>query len=253
MKKLGVSTAIFLTIVLVFSIITITHASPDIVYSDLSDGYVESGGFAFDLVDNMRTGDKENNQYRQSFVKFSLAGITGVDAATLYIYVQTSWRDSVEDNTSPLANPGLGDCVVRHIGDYGTLDTGDLNAPSIGNDPVGALIGGTVTPSVGYVSIDVTAAMQDDITNGRAFSTFMIRLSTNTDNDDRWDQWVFYTSDDEGTDRDPYIDYTASAGPPPVGGVVSPVNKLAIIAPYLALAGLIAAVSTVYVIKKRKD
>lgn len=40
--------------------------------------------------------------------------------------------------------------------------------------------------------------------------------------------------------------------PPPVGGVASPVNKAEIIAPYIALAGLIAAVSTVYVIKKRR-
>ena len=41
--------------------------------------------------------------------------------------------------------------------------------------------------------------------------------------------------------------------PPPVGGVASPVNKAEIIAPYIALAGLIAAVSTVYIIKKRRD
>ncbi len=41
--------------------------------------------------------------------------------------------------------------------------------------------------------------------------------------------------------------------PAPVGGVVSPVNKLELIAPYLALAGLIVAVSTIFVIKKRKD
>jgi hypothetical protein len=41
--------------------------------------------------------------------------------------------------------------------------------------------------------------------------------------------------------------------PAPVGGYVAPLNKLAIIAPYIALAGLIAAVSAVYVIKSRKD
>ncbi len=37
----------------------------------------------------------------------------------------------------------------------------------------------------------------------------------------------------------------------PVGGVVTAVNKLTIVAPYLALAGLILAVSAV-IIKKRK-
>jgi TolB protein len=41
--------------------------------------------------------------------------------------------------------------------------------------------------------------------------------------------------------------------PNPVGGVTSPPNKLEILTPYLALAGLIAVVSSVYVIKKRKD
>ena len=39
----------------------------------------------------------------------------------------------------------------------------------------------------------------------------------------------------------------------PVSGVVTPVNKLEILTPYLALAGLIAAISTVYLIKRRKD
>jgi hypothetical protein len=38
----------------------------------------------------------------------------------------------------------------------------------------------------------------------------------------------------------------------PVGGVVVPTNTLAILTPYLALAGLIAAISTIFVIKKRK-
>jgi TolB protein len=38
---------------------------------------------------------------------------------------------------------------------------------------------------------------------------------------------------------------------PPVGGVASPVNKLELIAPYLTLAGLIVAVSTIFVIKRR--
>ena len=38
-----------------------------------------------------------------------------------------------------------------------------------------------------------------------------------------------------------------------VGGVVSPVNKLALATPFLALAGLIVAVSAVVVVKRRRD
>ncbi|WP_455369831.1 hypothetical protein [[Eubacterium] cellulosolvens] len=39
----------------------------------------------------------------------------------------------------------------------------------------------------------------------------------------------------------------------PVGGISTTVNKLEILAPYIALAGLIAAVSAVYVFKKHKE
>jgi hypothetical protein len=40
--------------------------------------------------------------------------------------------------------------------------------------------------------------------------------------------------------------------PAPVGGVVVPKNSLEILTPYIALAGLVAAISTILVIKKRK-
>ncbi len=40
--------------------------------------------------------------------------------------------------------------------------------------------------------------------------------------------------------------------PAPVGGISTPINKLEILTPYIALAGLIAVVSVVYVIKRRK-
>lgn len=41
--------------------------------------------------------------------------------------------------------------------------------------------------------------------------------------------------------------------PAPVGGVVLPTNTLAILTPYLALAGLVIAVSAVVVARKRRD
>ena len=39
----------------------------------------------------------------------------------------------------------------------------------------------------------------------------------------------------------------------PVGGLVTSINKLEIVIPYIALTGLIVAVSTVFVIRRRKD
>ena len=40
---------------------------------------------------------------------------------------------------------------------------------------------------------------------------------------------------------------------PPVGGVLLPVNKLEILTPYVALAGLIAVISSAVVVEKRRD
>jgi len=185
-------------------------ASPGIIYSDSSDGEVNPGGEST-VVFYFVVGDYYYNVRVQSFVKFSLTGISGTLAsARLYLYVFRSYKDDVEDLTSPLTNPGLGDCLVRHIADYGTLGAGDLDAPSIGNDP-GVLIPGSgagSTPNIGYVSIDIRAAMQDDIDHGRAWSAFMIKLATDTDNDGRNDYWLFYASEQTGTSQDPYVEYT---------------------------------------------
>jgi hypothetical protein len=40
--------------------------------------------------------------------------------------------------------------------------------------------------------------------------------------------------------------------PTVVGGIITPVNKLEILAPYLALVGLVAAVSAVVVVRRRQ-
>ncbi len=45
---------------------------------------------------------------------------------------------------------------------------------------------------------------------------------------------------------------TQTIEPAPVAGLVTPTNKLMVLTPYIALAGLIASVSTVIIIKRRK-
>jgi|GEM_PF-2866939 len=50
------------------------------------------------------------------------------------------------------------------------------------------------------------------------------------------------------------VNHEFGFGPlPPVGGVLLPVNKLEILSPYLALAGLIALISSAVIVKKRRD
>jgi len=78
--------------------------------------------------------------------------------------------------------------------------------------------------------------------------------------------WYAWLGPPPGTDRAPnngYYQITALSEtatnlfydpePAPVGGVVLPTNTLAILTPYLALAGLIVAVSAVVVVKRRRD
>ena len=231
-------------------------AAPDIIYPTI-DGEVASDGTAITDGFHIFTGDNPENYYSQIFLKFSLAGISGtLSSATLNIRLSFSYKDGASDGTDPLTNPGLGDCLVRHIDDFGTLDAGDLDAPSIGYDP-GVLISSTATPNRGYVSIDVTAAMQDDINNGRAHTSYMIKMEINTDNDGRMDGWGFLASEHDGEYRgdDPYIKYSIGAPPPPrrppyVGGEVYAPSMLMVLSPYLALIGL-AAIATI-ILKKRK-
>jgi len=64
-----------------------------------------------------------------------------------------------------------------------------------------------------------------------------------------------YVSDPQNpvhTNPDPF-DALVSQVPNAVGGVVMPTNTLAILSPYLAIAGLVVAVSAVVVVKKRRD
>ncbi|MFC1505546.1 hypothetical protein ACFLQ6_00590 [Thermoproteota archaeon] len=217
-----------------------------VIYSDTQNGLVsEVGGVG---NGNIVSGD-DSAHYWRGFVKFSLSGVAGIpSSATLNLYLYSGWHDGVDGGTVALPNIGLGDCRVFHIDDYETLDPTDFNAPSIGNDP-GVLISSTATPDVGYLSIDITAALLDDLNNGKTFSAFMIRNTVDTDGDGKNDQWGFVPNGGEPTDQIPFI----SISYPAVGGIVISVNKVHIAMSFLALAGLVATASTLFIIKRRKD
>ncbi|MEM3595667.1 MAG: CFI-box-CTERM domain-containing protein [Candidatus Bathyarchaeia archaeon] len=187
-------------------------AAPAVVYSDSSDGFVGNTGSVTTSTSYMYVGDNELNVYFRAFLKFSLSGVSGIiSSARLYLYVYGVTIGPTGFFVSPLPNPGLGECVVIHINDYGSLDAGDFNAPSIGNDP-GVLIGSIQTPNVGYLSIDVTSAMQDDVNNGRAWSAFMVKMTVNTNSDGMKNLWHLHASEQAGTDKDPYVEYVSQLG-----------------------------------------
>lgn len=249
LKKLGLFIPILLTIVLAFSIIPNASASPDIIFSDSEDGSVGSNAVANTVVINV--GDTAANVTFQGFVKFSLSGVSGpISSATLNLYLWCSYYNGTYDPSDPLTNPGLGDLQVIHIADYGTLSSDDFDDVSIGNDP-GVLISGSATSLIGYITIDITAAMQDDINNGRDFTAFLIKLTTYADGDGLSDQWNIRASENTGTDQDPYVEYELAPANP-VGGIYASADRLGILTPYLALVGLIGAISTIFTIRRRR-
>ncbi len=194
------------------------RASSAILYDDVSDGYVDSDSRVYSIFPQMSLGDWNTNAYAACFVKFNLSDVSGtLISAILNLYVARSLHDNITDAVDPLTNIGLGDCQVIHIDDYGALDASDLFASSIGNDS-GVLIGNGGTPNIGYVSIDVEAAVQDDIDNGRPWSTFMLKMSTNTDSDDRNDYWVFWTTEYGDINKQPYVEYELTPAPPTYQG-----------------------------------
>lgn len=252
MRSASLLAVAVLALTILASCSILAQASPAIIYSDSQDGYVTTwgGGTASSAGSWAVIGDNAGNDIYRAFFKFSLSGISStlcVLSARLYIYVGNSYGDDLGD-TAPV---GLGDAVVRHIGDYGTLDYfNDFNAPSIDNDP-GTLIPDGTPYFEDYVSIDVTSAMQDDIGNGRAFTSFKVRHSIDTDNDGDQDGWQFTASEVSGTSQDPYIDYTLGTCPV-VGGVVQPVNTFALVAPWLAVIGLVGCGAIVVVAAKKR-
>jgi hypothetical protein len=239
LTKLAISLTL-ISLIIVCSGIALTKGA-SIINADPSDGVVTSTGGINDSGNSFWVGDEASppNAVLRSFVKFSLAGVPEkISSVTLKLNLLYSYGGAV--------NIGLGDCLVIHIDDFDTLDPTDFNAPSIGNDP-GVLFSGSINPSIGYVSIDVTSAMQDDIDNGRAFTSFMIKMAIDTDGDGEVDRWHFASIDGAnsiGYDP-PIIEYEL----PAVGGIITPINKLEIITPYLVL-GLVISVSAIVIMKR---
>jgi len=235
------------------SMIHLAEASPDIVFGDSSDGIVYNTGLVLSAAAVYFVGDDASNQYFQALVKFSLGLVSKcLSSASLNLYVFQSILNDVVDNSGSLTNPGLGDLQVRHINDYGTLDAGDFDAPSIGNDP-GVLIGGSATPNVGYVSITVTDAMQDDINNARSFTSYLLKLQTNTDNDGRDDSWALSAVEQGGTSQDPFIEYTTQPCPA-VGGEILSVGVSSVILAWFLLVAVLAvgAIEVIRIGRNRK-
>lgn len=163
-----------------------------ITSTDDLDGYVmKIGNSATPMADRqwaIMVGDSfENGGYR-GFVSFDLSAIAStIKSARLRLY-QT---DFVEGD--PYGD--LSFIVVDHVYTGGTLDAADYD-------------GGTITSNIGTFSsdeeetwreLDVSEAVQRDVSEGRDDSQFRLRFLQETDNDDRDDTVIF---EDRENNRD---------------------------------------------------
>jgi len=108
-----------------------------------------------------------------------------------------------------------------------------------------------VPPTTGqWMSWDVTGIVKDWIENGQSNYGFIIR-DPNDGVDSTDARASFYSKEWrlEGGRPVLKIDWSPIS---PVGGILMPVDKLNILTPYLALAGLIVAVSSVVVVRRRQ-
>jgi len=230
------------------------HASPDTI-NPFHDGMVyEWGGGGSGRTDANPVGDHSGegglpaNAEIRILMKFDITGITGaVQSATLYLHLYASRVDNTTHWAPNYVNPGLGACRVRHIADYDLASfpsVAHFNAPSIGNDP-GELIGSDEVPGE-WVSIDVTAAMSDDVSDGDSYMALIIYMEAGSDLDNAYDFWEI--SDMEARDPSlyPYIEYSIGS----VGGQILSINTMQMIAPYLLL--VVAAAGITYVFHKKR-
>lgn len=218
-----------------------------------SIGPITQGDYTFTIYE---TNDLQNDYYA-----FTINDLTHEDGDVLMIYFDNENDGVVPANTG--GNIDLYEDAIFVSGIDGAfsdrhyeLITGAFQAPpdSIVNGAAAA----TWTPEQGYVY-----EMSHPLNSGDPRDYSLSPVSTVG--------WGLFYEDDNGAsyvyityppnfnipagtgDASKYGDILKLAGDKPVGGLTLSTNKLEILAPYLALAGIIAAASTVYITKKRKD
>jgi hypothetical protein len=194
----------------------------------------------------------ENGYEDRSLVKFDLSSIPSgarINSAILSLYYYTDLHDSPngrifnayrltqdwDEGTVTWNERQFGVAWISPGGDYTLEDN----------------VAGTVHTSAGeWISWTVTEIVKDWIENGQPNYGFLIR------NPNAEVGGASYYSSESTESELPILEI--NWGPPapegyhPVGGYYMHINKFTITAPYLALIGLIATVSIVYVMRRLK-
>ncbi len=146
------------------------------------DGYGMPGGLTTNL--NLGAiGDYNNNQQYRAWVSFPIGSLPAgadIESAILRVY-----QASPDDGGYT-----LGPVLVQHVS-FGVDTFSAYSTAALSN------ISGSLSTefAVGYHAIDVTAAVQDDITNSRLRSQFRFRHQTATDSDSTTETDSWYMGD----------------------------------------------------------
>lgn len=151
------------------------------------------GPFGGDLVVGDQTDQLGPAQGIRAFVSFDVTGIpvgATVQHATLTI---------VQRNVASLPYLTLGTVLVDEVVYGGVLDSGAYDRSFPSNQGLGPISTDAV---LGAKSLDVTAAVQEDLTASRAHAQFRLRFDVETDSDSESDQAQFWSTGSATTPSD---------------------------------------------------
>lgn len=196
--------------------LTFSVAQAVVIEADISDFEVFSdGGVSAGTDGDLAVGDTggtvEPNLGRRSLVRFDITGLNSgvLDPTYLNLSLIQTRKDQFPDpgiisSSAPFVNPGLGDLLVVHVADYDSPDASDFNSVSIGNDP-GVLIGAGVEAGA-FLSIDVTAAVQQAINSSADFVAFRLETAVESDLDGLNDIFFFASANNTDASLRPTIE-----------------------------------------------
>jgi len=185
----------------------------------------------------------------RTLVKFDLSSIPGgstINKATLYLYF---------DFSDSCCGPTIIDtCIAYPVKkDWLELESSWVNAKTgipwgaEGGDYNTGISASTSVGSSGvdeWFSWDVTNIVSYWITDGNPNYGFLIKHPTDSG------YYIVFHSKEHPDTSAPYLEIEYSIHP--VGGIYAPTDKLSVLTPYIALVGLIGAISSIFVIVKKR-
>jgi hypothetical protein len=211
---------------------TVNYGNQLLMYVGGAPNWREHTLLKFDLS-SIPDGSVINSAYLRLY--YNAAGSTGDPGGRTYT-VHRITQDWVElECTWNIFSTG--NSWTTAGGDYADIHKASLTLPSMGGQN-------------SWVSWTVTDIVKDWINFGNPNYGFLIREEEVVG---IYSAFRSTQHSDLATRPILEIDYTPPRAHVPVGGVLTSVNNLEILAPYITLAGLIVAASTLFIIKRRTD